>query len=153
MQKKRVDKKQFIVVAALSVMISGCSVGNLLGGDSVAPQQTRVPVGSELTLPPDLSLRAPTQTTDAYVPNGPVEADPEAPVQQAVAPSVTPKRTGGSLDETLAFYGISKIKPDGRPKTAAELNAELRKAILAEKRKTNPGYGTIFNIGEIFSDG
>jgi hypothetical protein len=44
------------------------------------------------------------------------------------------------------------VKPDGTPKTPGELSAELKKAMLAEKRKTNPRYGTIFNAGELFND-
>jgi hypothetical protein len=146
---------RFCLVALVGFALAGCSVGNLLGGGTPA-QQTRVPTGNELALPPDLSLRAPTQTTDAYVSNGPVADDSNTAVAAAPyagAGGVTPKRSGGTLDETLAFYGISKTKPDGSPKSSADISAELRKAIIAEKRKTNPNYGTIFNIGEIFSDG
>ncbi len=148
------------VIGLASMALAGCSVGNLLGGGSSAPPQT-VQVGNQLALPPDLSLRAPSQTADAYVPNGPVtdqgaaqQASLAKTAPYAAAPgAAVPKRTGGSLDETLAFYGISKTKPDGSAKTAAEINAELRAAILAEKRRQNPNYGTIRNIGAIFSDG
>lgn len=64
---------------------------------------------------------------------------------------MTAKRKGGTLDETLAYYNISRTKPDGTAKTAAEINNELRLAIKAEKRRANPNYGTVFNIGNIFS--
>lgn len=56
-------------------------------------------------------------------------------------------------DEALAKFGISKTKPDGTPKTTNEIDAELKAAVLAEKRKSNPDYGTINNLGNIFTDG
>jgi hypothetical protein len=49
-------------------------------------------------------------------------------------------------------FGISKTKPDGTPKTQAELERELLEAVRAEKRKQNPNYGTVFNMGRIFKD-
>jgi hypothetical protein len=49
-------------------------------------------------------------------------------------------------------FGISKTKPDGTPKTRAELDRELLEAVRAEKRKQNPNYGTVFNMGRIFKD-
>ena len=49
-------------------------------------------------------------------------------------------------------FGISKTKPDGTPKTRAELDRELLEAVRAEKRKLNPNYGTVFNMGRIFKD-
>lgn len=70
------------------------------------------------------------------------DADPNAPKVKRL-----------SRDEALAKYGISKTKPDGTPKTENELDAELKAVYLAEKRKNNPDYGTIKNIGAIFSDG
>lgn len=69
------------------------------------------------------------------------DADPNAPTTKPV-----------TKDEALAKFGISKTKPDGTPKTANELDNELKAAVLAEKRKTNPNYGTIWNIGNIFND-
>jgi len=48
--------------------------------------------------------------------------------------------------------GISKVRPDGTPKTDQELQAELKALYLAKKRQKNPSYGTIFNIGNIFKD-
>ena len=49
-------------------------------------------------------------------------------------------------------YGISKTNADGTPKKPEILQAELKAAILKKKRETNPGYGTISNIGAIFKD-
>ena len=38
-------------------------------------------------------------------------------------------------------------------RTLDDLKAELKQAMIKRKRETNPGYGTIRNIGNIFSDG
>ena len=46
-----------------------------------------------------------------------------------------------------------KPSPMARPRLEADLKAELKQAILKRKRETNPGYGTVRNIGNIFSDG
>ena len=66
---------------------------------------------------------------------------------EAVAPAPAVKK------DIYAEYGISKTKPDGTPKLEGDLRAELKQAILKRKRETQPGYGTIRNIGNIFSDG
>ena len=48
--------------------------------------------------------------------------------------------------------GISKVRPDGTPKSKGELLNELRAKALAEKRKKNPNYGSVFNAGNIAWD-
>lgn len=64
-----------------------------------------------------------------------------------------PKTKPVTRDEAFARYGISKTKPDGTPKTDNELDRELKAAVLADKRKANPDYGTIGNLRNVFSDG
>jgi hypothetical protein len=49
--------------------------------------------------------------------------------------------------------GISKVRADGTPKSDTELKAELKKVYLTKKQQTQPHYGTIFNMGNIFKDG
>ena len=62
-----------LVVVAPVVLLAGCT-SNLLGGKSHVQQASNVPVGNSLTMPPDLQLRPPGQTTQAYQPNpAPVE--------------------------------------------------------------------------------
>ncbi len=141
-------------VILVGVALSGCSsAANLLGGGSSSPtQQARVPVGNELALPPDLSLRAPTQTVDGYQPNGEVAALQDAPSAPRTQASTSVYGNDAPQD-IYAKYGISKSRPDGQAKSKTELTAELKAAILADKRRTNPRYGTIMNIGAIFSDG
>jgi hypothetical protein len=85
-----------------------------------------------------------------------------APVQQAsqypqtaaatnVAPAPAPAAPAGPGD-IYARYGISTTNPDGTPKSPGQLREELRQKQLAEKQAQNPSYGTIFNIGSIWSD-
>jgi hypothetical protein len=146
-------------VLAISFVLAGCGASRLLGGmglgsSSPAPQAPVVRTGNNLALPPDLQLRPPGTVTENYQPN----PEPVAPAQTAKleedmystappAPAVPVKR------DIYAEYGISKLKPDGTPKPEWQLKDELKQAILKRKRETNPGYGTVRNIGNIFSDG
>jgi hypothetical protein len=141
----------------MSLVLAGCGASRLLGGMGLgssdpAPQAPAVRTGNNLALPPDLQLRPPGTVTETYQPN----PAPPAPVQTASAEEglyapVTPAPV--VKKDIYAEYGVSKIKPDGTPKTEGELRAELKQAIIKRKRETNPGYGTVRNIGNIFSDG
>ena len=53
-------------------------------------------------------------------------------------------------EDAYRKLGISKTRPDGTPKTQAELDRELLEAVRREKRKQNPKYGTVFNMGKLF---
>jgi len=78
-----------------------------------------------------------------------------APTQISPAlPSTQKTDLSGKTPQENAYqkFGISKTKPDGTPKTQAELDRELLEAVRAEKRKQNPNYGTVFNMGRIFKD-
>lgn len=140
--------KLVYALLGLSLVLGGCSSSGVLGslgGGSPAPANN-IQVGNALAMPPDLQLRPPgTAPTPAY------QAEPAE--QTALnTPQVEPVVRAPTQD-VYERYGISKLKPDGTPKSDAELKAELKAAILAEKRKTRPGYGTIGNMGNIFSDG
>jgi hypothetical protein len=138
-------------VIAVAAALSGCaSAASLLGGGSAPTQTARIPVGNELALPPDLALRPPTQTVDGYQSNG---AAPALPATARTAAATSVYGTNAAPLDNYEKYGISKVKPDGTPKSRQELQAELKAAILAEKRRKNPGYGTFRNFGAIFSDG
>jgi hypothetical protein len=140
-------------LALIALATAGCSSGlsSLLGGGSApAPSADRqIPVNNQLALPPDLSLAPPGTGTApqqiASVDDGvETEAAPVAPVKRAAPLAPT--------QDVYEKYGISKLNPDGTPKKDGVLRNELRKAVIAEKRKTNPNYGTIFNAGELFND-
>jgi hypothetical protein len=146
-------------VLAMSLVLAGCGASRLLGGmglgnSSPTPQAPTIQTGNSLALPPDLQLRPPGTVAENYQPT----PAPAAPAQSASleedmyssAPSVP---VAPVKRDIYAEYGISKLKPDGIAKTDYELKQELKLAILKRKRETNPGYGTIRNIGGIFSDG
>jgi hypothetical protein len=154
--KRRMDgimKFKTAVLMGLALALGACSsASKLLDTKQMAPQG-QVATNSPLSLPPDLQLPAPgTATAAAY------QAPPavsSAPLKTTVpannlygTPVVPAKPVGDVFDQN----GISKLKPDGTKKTAAELNHELSLIYLAKKRQTNPSYGTVGNIGAIFND-
>ena len=144
-------------VLTLGLVLGGCSSSGLLNsmglGNSPTPQAPVVQTGNNLALPPDLQLRPPGTVAENYQPN----TAPAAPVQTASVDeglySSAPVAAAPVKRDVYAEYGISRLKPDGTPKADADLKAELRLAIIKRKRETQPGYGTIFNMGNIFHDG
>jgi hypothetical protein len=143
-------------LVALGLILGGCSSSGVLsslgmGSSSPTPETNNIQVGNALAMPPDLRLRAPgTAPAPTYQPNvasAPAESNAlyssGAPAPLAAAPK----------QDIYAQYGISKVKPDGTAKSHDELQAELKVAILKKKQQQQPGYGTIRNIGNIFSDG
>ena len=143
-------------VLALGFALGGCSTSGLLNsmglGNSPAPQQAPViQTGNNLALPPDLQLRPPGAVTEDYQPNQPTVAPVESASLDEV--STPPVAAAPVKRDIYAEYGISKLKPDGTAKTDQELKTELKAAILKRKQEKNPGYGTVRNIGNIFSDG
>jgi hypothetical protein len=144
---------KFIGPVAIAFVLAGCSTGGLLDNKVSATQAASVPVGNPLALPPDLALAAPGETTDAYVSNGPVDLgldEPPATQASTSARAAAPRVAPAPQEDVYAKYGISKLNPDGTEKTRPVLAKELKAAILAEKRQTNPNYGTIWNIGALF---
>ncbi len=153
--KRIFDMRAIYLMALLggASLLAGCSTGLLGGGNNKmgGPTATQtVPVGNNLALPPDLSLPPPGQTADSYQPNKAQGDSVDQPYDSAaldpapVAPAV--KR------DIYAENNISKVKPDGTEKSPTELSKELKAALLVKKRQQNPRYGTIFNIGSVFSD-
>ena len=144
-------------VLVLELALGGCSSSGMLRsmgfGDSPSPTAPVVRTGNNLALPPDLQLHPPGAVTEGYQPN----TVPAAPIQTASVDeglySSAPAAAPPVKRDLYVEYGVSKLKPDGTPKTEADLKAELKKAIIKRKRETQPGYGTIFNMGNIFSDG
>jgi Protein of unknown function (DUF3035) len=75
------------------------------------------------------------------------------PISPAVQSTQKTDLSGrNARDDAYQKFGISKTRPDGTPKTQAELDRELLEAVRAEKRKQNPNYGTVFNMGRVFKD-
>ena len=133
----------------LGILATGCtSIADVMRpGPAEQPQVQQT--YQDLSMPPDLQLHPPG--TAAAPP--PVEQPVASSTRVASAPA-TPY--GGAASQPAGdIYernGISKVKPDGTPKTDAELQAELKKIYLAKKTAANPNYGSVFNIGNIFKD-
>jgi hypothetical protein len=156
---------------ALSLMavlaVAGCSetkMQDLLGsGKDATPDESQVRINRSLAMPPDLNLRPPSgEITEYGEPNKVASATPPvqpamdqsspAPMQTAAAQPPAAAGTEPPQPDIYQKYGISKVGADGKPKSQNQLYKELREAQLAEKRKANPNYGTIWNMGNIFSD-
>jgi hypothetical protein len=171
-------------------MVAACGETRVLetmGMGKQVPDETQVRTGTNLTLPPDLQLRTPSNapaaetqiapTTVSSLPQplpdppadaltGSLDSTPErydaaAPPASATPatapdtlttapPAVRPAAAGDPRENAFVKYGISKTYPDGKPKSEKKLNEELLAAIKEEKRRQDPKYGTIFNIGDLF---
>lgn len=154
----------FSLTAALAV--AGCSetkMQDLLGsGKSATPDEAQVRINRNLSMPPDLNLRPPTgETAEDGQPNSVATAPPPAEPTEQAQPAPQPVRTAAATppaqgeepkQDVYEKYGISKVGPDGKAKTENQLFKELHAAQLAEKRKANPNYGTIWNMGNVFKD-
>lgn len=149
--------------------VAGCSetkMQDLLGsGKEATPDETQVRVNRNLSMPPDLSLRPPSgETSEDGQPQQIASAPPPAePAMDQAQPQPAPMTTASAnpppaqgqqppQQDVYEKYGISKTGPDGKPKTENQLFKELKAAQLAEKRKSNPNYGTIWNMGNVFKD-
>lgn len=107
------------------------------------PQPSNLLAGQKVTAsPPEYGAVDPNQ-----VPQVPAYQTP--PAQPQTLAAATPQAP--VIDQTpppqdvYDKLGISKVHPDGRPKTKAELINELRKMKIAKEREKNPNYGSIFN--------
>jgi hypothetical protein len=150
---------KFIAVLGLGLALSACSSNKALdmlgmGKSDVTPQANSAVQGNNLAMPPDLQLRPPGATTEAYVPN---PGDPATDLDGTLssAPPATTAVASARPDpaqDIYAQYGISRTKPDGTAKTQQELYEELKVAVRKKKKQENPNYGTVFNIGSVFSD-
>jgi hypothetical protein len=143
---------KFAIVLTTAALLGGCSLGGLLSGKRGIPSDEGAAVSSrnELAMPPDLTLAAPgtAQAATPSLDDGGIE-NLDAPVAAPVTRKVAAANPQGDIYEQ---YGISKLNADGSKKEEWKLREELRQAIIARKKKANPGYGTVRNIGGLFSD-
>jgi hypothetical protein len=151
------SQTKILFCVAVALVLSACTGGqSLLDSKASTPRAVNVPVGNALALPPDLQLQAPTQTSDAYLPNGPVDVPAPAPkvstqIASAASPAL-PNVDGLKKQDIMEQYGVSRVNADGTPRTSEQLREALRQAIIAKRKAANPNYGTIANLGNIFKD-
>ena len=170
MRKKLVN---LLAIGCGAAMLSACGgipdVEDVMGVTKRAPDEREVPVHQMLAMPPDYQLRPPADGSNVETPTNPyalpalksggtptlaqpaqpgqpaqvASADPNAPGPQTIAPAQTDPQT---------VNGVSKVNADGTPKTKRQITDELQQKQRETKRKKNPNYGTIWNIGSLFSD-
>lgn len=162
------NAKRTLLLALPCLALAACSettFQNTLGIGKSAPDETRVRTVQPLSVPPDLELRPPERNAStapansvASSANGALAAPPAADgPKPGTGPRQADKQTAANPQEpSSSFYdiyrkrGISLYHPDGRRKKIAELNRELAEKLKEEKRRQNPNYGTIFNMGSLW---
>lgn len=157
-------------VAGLSLAGCGSTMRNYLEKD--APDQN-LSVRQDLTMPPDLRLPPPGTTAPAPDPGAaavaarsslasstPLTEAPSLTNKPAARAATTSTTTTAAVappanngpDAVYTNAGISVTNPDGTRKTDQQLREELQAYYIAQKKATNPNYGTVFNMGNIFKD-
>ncbi|MGI9462527.1 MAG: hypothetical protein ACR2OM_01215 [Aestuariivirgaceae bacterium] len=109
------------------------------------PQPNNLLASQQVTAnPPEYGAPDPNAAPQVYA------AEPAQPQTLASAnPQPVIDQTPTAAPDVYDRVGISKVHPDGTPKTKGELINDLRKYKVAQERKKNPNYGTVFNSGNI----
>jgi len=167
-----------VYLAIACGLLGGCSetgFQGMFGAGKYSPDETQVSQNQSLAVPPDLQLRPPSNEAvpapppparAAYAPppqpvlTQPVATEPYAyeqsanAGQQTYAPPAPQQQVQPAPppQDIYARLGISKTRPDGSPKSQGELNEELREKKVAAERAKNPDYGSIWNMGNVWSD-
>ena len=158
------------------MLVGACSsvpdMDDVMGIGKSAPDERQVKVHQMLAMPPDYQLRPPADgsnpetgvdnplalptitpggtapsLTDPNAPTQVANADPNAPGPQAITPGANQQQ-----DPNTTHYGVSTVNPDGTPKSRRQIIDEINAKRIEEERKKDPSYGTIWNIGSLFSD-
>jgi len=159
---------------------STIGLDDMFASDKQTLDESQIVANPTLAVPPDLSLRPPAQ--GAETPRQPVASqpvttappnygapEPEPVQQQAVqqpaypTPQPVPSQQAATAPQTAtapttdpndpyAKWGVSRYRADGTKKSQAELNEEMRQVKLKQKKAENPNYGTIWNLGNVWSD-
>jgi len=118
---------------------------------SQPPQPMTEPPAQQTAIQNQAPVYQPQQAYQAPTPQ-PVYQQPQQVNQgpQQLQPQQTQQQ---ATNDPYAKWGVSQYKPDGNKKTQAELNEEMRKKRLEIEKAKNPNYGTIFNLGSIWTDG
>ena len=160
------------VLIAFGGVAAGCSetgFQDFIGAGKYAPDETQVAANQPLSVPPDLQLRPPSdepqQVASASPPieqaaSGDLQQPQDlglSPQDQPSAPPSQPQpqqqADAGQPQDIYARWGVSRHHPDGTEKSQLELNEEMRRKRDEVKRQEDPNYGTIWNLGSVWSDG
>jgi hypothetical protein len=167
---------QTAVLVVFGGLVAGCSetgFQDLIGAGKYTPDETQVTVNQPLSAPPDLQLRPPSNEQPQSVASVPQAGQPatdtlQQPQDVALSPSTEPaapqaptqlqpeaqqQADADQPQDIYARHGVSRHHPDGREKTQIELNEEMRQKRDEAMRQKDPNYGTIWNLGSIWSDG
>ena len=143
-----------LCLLAVAALAGGCtSIADVMRPGPEEQAQVQQQAYQDLSMPPDLRLLPPPGSAPQPAP--PVEPSATSAQVASVAPATPYGGAPAAAAPQGDIYernGITKVHPDGTPKTDAELQAELKKIHLAKKQQKNPNYGTVFNIGNIFKD-
>ena len=156
-------------------VLAGCSetgFQDMIGAGKYTPDETKVAVNQPLSAPPDLQLRPPSDEPPprSQAAQQPPSDNLQQPQDFALSPENEPvavqsqsqsqaqgqpqqQASAGEPQDIYARWGVSRYHPDGREKSQIELNAEMREKRLEAKRQQDSDYGTIWNLGSIWSDG
>ena len=162
---------QAAVLIMFGGLVAGCSetgFQEVIGAGKYTPDETQVSVNQPLSVPPDLQLRPPSNEEPRQVASVPQSDQPaasdlqqpqditQAPQSEPAAPQAQAPQQQVAANEPQDIYarwGVSRHHPDGTEKTQIELNAEMREKREEMERQKDPNYGTIWNLGSIWSDG
>jgi hypothetical protein len=138
-----------VLLGLIALGLSGC--GNAMQSylERGTPTQTAA-MRQDLTMPPDLRLPEPGSAPAALDP-GLAPTAPTPSTASTTAPTA-PAASSSAATDVYTQAGIDLYKPDGTKKTDVELRRELQTVYTAKKKQKNSNYGTVFNIGNIFSD-
>jgi hypothetical protein len=166
------------VLIAFGGVVAGCSetgFQDFIGAGKYAPDETQVAVNQPLSVPPDLQLRPPSdepqrvasapppsqqpasgdlqQPQDLGLSPQDEPAAPPAQVQPQPSRSRNSRQMPASRRTSMPAGGCRAITRTAREKSQLELNEEMRRKRDEVKRQEDPNYGTIWNLGSIWSDG
>ena len=130
-------------------------------GDASQPVQQayQPPPPPQQTYEGQQPIYQPQQTYQAPQPQQQVYQQPQQtyqapqPQQQVYQQPQPLQPQPQAATDIYAKWGVSRYRPDGTEKSQPELNEELRQKNIAMERAKNPNYGTIFNMGSIWTDG
>lgn len=132
--------------------------GNNSTGNGLQVQQGQRATGNrtyQAPPPPQPTQPAWQNSATAPAPAAPQQQAyqaPAQPVDQSAGISNSAIQSQNPADAPYLRNGINPYNADGTRKKQSVLDQEARAKKLEQERAKNPGYGTVFNSGSIWSD-